>query len=959
VFNGFRIRVRANRLNRIARIKGVKAIYAVPIHTRSTLNSVPYIGADATWGQTRFTGRGVTIAVIDSGINYDHLDFNGRGFAAWQANDPTVREPGTFPTGKVVDGWDLVGDDYDADDEDNDTPQPDPDPLDCKARSSPNVQHGTHVAGIAAGVGVTDAGQPYSGPYNANTLDNVDFRIGPGIAPEARLMAFRVFGCQGSSAVVVDAIERAVRAGADVINMSLGSPLGNPGSLDAIASNNASIAGVVVVTSSGNEGPSAYVTGTPGVATRAISTAAMDALESFPGARIDFPTGNDMPAINANNSDDLPVSGVVNHFRDDPGTPTDSSTGEGGEHLGCHSADYAFNNFRAGQIAVVQRGICARVDRAIRGTDEGAAAVIMVNNAPVLPPFEDAIPGASIPFIGVRQGANGRLRNADGDRITIRRAGRIDNATFAHTADFTSAGPRRSDSMIKPDVAAPGVSVFSADGGGTGNGKSLSGTSMASPAVAGVAALVLDAHPDWAPHQVKGAIVGTAQPGKVDPYQLRFSGAGVVRPRRAVDTRAFAFTPQGASSLTFGAREAGDRQDTTSFAAARKITIENTGSRAIRYSLSNQFNGSSQGVSVSISPRVLTVPAGGTREVTVRIRMNQSAAGELPDTAPDHGPALATDDFGQNYQVVDTVGGAIVADPSTSGTGIYPLRIPWLVVPRGLSDIRDVPGARSDWTVQGGTARASLRVRNGGVHRGWADIYSWGLTDDEEGYGANDLRAGGVQTTPARVCSQSADPEDRCLIFAINTHHRWSSPAERELDVLIDYQGDGTPEFVVVGVDEGVVFGVEYGVPISLIIDLRTGDLVNVYYASGGSNGSTLLLPVLASDLGLSRGSRASFQWWAESYNVYDPGRSDGRAIDLMFTGNTTGSGLASYHAFSPVLNNGTFVRVGVGSNRNIPLGVSLARYDPEAGHHGWMLVTLDDASGAEQADLIPVGQLP
>ena len=333
---------------------------------------MPYLGADRTWGQTGRTGKGVTIAIIDTGLNYYHVDFGGKGNAAWMADDPTSREPGTFPTGKVVGGYDLVGDDYDADTQPVPPSRSGPPRLQGPGRRI--GQHGTHVAGTAAGTGVTIAGQTYTGSYDSHTSHDTDFRIAPGVAPKARLLAYRVFGCEGSSSVVVDAIERAVRDGADIINMSLGTSFGDAGSLDAIAADNAALAGVVVVASSGNSGASAYLTGAPGSATRAISVAAMDALPGYPGARLDMATGPDIQAINANGAD-LGVSGKLKVFRDDPSTPPDPSTGEGDESRGCFAQDYTYNGFVDGQIAAVYRGSCARADRAVQGQKQHAAAV--------------------------------------------------------------------------------------------------------------------------------------------------------------------------------------------------------------------------------------------------------------------------------------------------------------------------------------------------------------------------------------------------------------------------------------------------------------------------------------------------------------------------------------------------------------------------------------------------------
>ncbi len=98
-------------------------------------------------------------------------------------------------------------------------PHPDPNPLDC-------FGHGTHVAGTAAGFGVTADGKTYTGPYNDSTVSSHSWNVGPGVAPKADLYAIRVFGCEGSTDVTIDAIEWAVDHDMDVINMSLGSPFG-------------------------------------------------------------------------------------------------------------------------------------------------------------------------------------------------------------------------------------------------------------------------------------------------------------------------------------------------------------------------------------------------------------------------------------------------------------------------------------------------------------------------------------------------------------------------------------------------------------------------------------------------------------------------------------------------------------------------------------------------------------
>ncbi len=956
VFNGFRITVKAKQVSKIARLPNVRAVLTVPTHTIDNTNTVSYLGADRAWGQTGKTGKGVTIAIIDSGINYYHLDFGGAGNAAWRADDPTRREAGTFPTAKVVGGYDFAGDDYNADTQP--VPHPDPDPLDCKAKDSEIAQHGTHVAGTAAGTGVTLAGRSYSGPYDTSTLSRTAFRIGPGVAPQAKLLAYRVFGCAGSTTLLVDAIERAVQDGADVINMSIGAPFGDAGSLDAVASDNASLAGVVVVASAGNEGPSAYMTGSPGVAQRSIAVAALDAVRSFPGATVDMATGRDIDAINANDSS-LPVSGRITVFRDDPGTPTDPDTGKGNESLGCFPQDYSYNDFSDGRIAVVYRGICPRTDRAVQGQQQHAAAVIMINSADGLPPFENLIGGVTIPFIGVSGADEDRFTTDRNRTITIKDAGIIGNPTYRHTADFTSAGPRRADSAIKPDITAPGVSVYSADGASTGLGKSLSGTSMASPAMAGVAALVKQAHPGWDPRDIKAAIVGTAASGKVSPYDIRFAGAGVAQPRRAVDTVAFVTTDPGSSSLAFGLREARNAPGTsTSFSATRKMTIRNTSSRTIRYDLGNVFDGNARGVKVVITPRSVSVPGHSRKTINVRVSLAESAVSALPAAAPNHAPNLAIDSFGAFYTPVSTVRGTIVATPRGRGTGVYPLRVPWLVVPRGTSDVRQVNGSRTAYKGSGSTRTSSIRFRNFGLHKGIVDVYAWGLTDGRDNVGEIDLRAAGVQSLDSSVCTGIVDATDRCLVFAINTWTRWANAAGDEWDVLIDVDKDGNPEYLLSGYDDGLMFtGEANGLLDALVIDLSDGSLVGGFDATVSANGTTLLLPALASDLGLQKGGPSSFDYWVESYT------NSGESIqsDIMNTGDSAAGSdpNARFDAFKPSLSSGFFKSLAADKVTTVPLTVNTATYHADQGQKGWLVVTMDDASGADQADMVVVGKLP
>ena len=338
--NGIKVQIPSNKIGALRQIVGVVDVKGVNTYQRQNVVGVPRVQAPAVWaGVPHIRGEGMKVAIIDTGIDYTHANFGGPGtvaaFDAAFAASTSPAAPALFGPAapKVKGGIDLVGDDYNADNPAS-IPEPDPNPLDCGG-------HGSHVAGTAAGFGVKSDGTTYSGPYDATTYGN-SFRIGPGVAPKADLYAVRVFGCFGSTNVIVEALDWAVDHDMDVVNMSLGSDYGTSDSADSLASDNAVKAGVVVVAASGNSENLRYVTSAPASSSRSISVAATETIATFPTANMALPVAGGDPAgtivaINANGfAYGSTFSGMVKVVRDGPSTTDPVS-------LGCSVADFQAN----------------------------------------------------------------------------------------------------------------------------------------------------------------------------------------------------------------------------------------------------------------------------------------------------------------------------------------------------------------------------------------------------------------------------------------------------------------------------------------------------------------------------------------------------------------------------------------------------------------------------------------
>ena len=937
-YNGIKVEVARADVAALAGLPNVIAIRGIQRQTPGNADSVPYIGVPQdVWQDLGLTGAGIKVAIIDTGLDYTHANFGGPGteaaYEAADAADTTIGDAGDAgifgPTGssKVKGGWDFVGDDYDASADPGDpalVPHPDPDPLDCNG-------HGSHVGGTAAGFGVLADGTTYAGPYDATTHGN-DFEIGPGVAPEADLYALRVFGCLGSTDVTVDAIEWAVANDMDVINMSLGSPFGRRSDPSAVAATNAAAAGVIVVTSSGNSGAQPYITGSPGTGTGAISTAAVDSVAEFPGVILALSTGTSITALSANGV--APPDGTVYDIvvlEDDPAT-TDEN-----EALGCSveaftKAGITDDPEDPATLAVTVRGTCARVARAVFGQQAGADAVAMINTDAGYPPFEGPISGnpdtgedfeVTIPFLGVR-GVLGPNPTPDGDNLVAADGGTatttittIANPGFRGFATFSSNGPTNGDSFLKPDIAAPGVSIASTGVGSGSQAAIISGTSMASPHVAGLAALVREAHPDWTVEEIKAAIANSGRPADLPGYRVTRAGSGLVGPAQAAGTSvvalgdlipadpALGLAAFHNSNLSFGFEELG-----ANFHETRTITVRNLGDSAVTLTPSALASAQSRPATVSFGAASVTVAAGAEATLSVTLDVPAATAGN----------SAAFREVSGN---VELTGGDVV------------LRVPYLLVPRALSTVTTSDGKLT----ANGKPVTFTSTNPQGVIAGAADVYQWGLQDGNDvdetvlGGAGYDLRAVGIQ-------SFDLGEGEQLLVFAVNGYDRWSTAAVNEYDILIDTGGSNAPEYAVVGVDLGAVTtGTFNGLVGSFVFDLVNGGATIEFLATAPTDSSTLLLPVLSSQLGLTAADGA-FTYSAVSFSLEGPG------VDPM-------RGSSGYNPWDPALLGGfPFSTVAPGASASFQLALDATAYAKQK-PIGVMIVSLDNPSGAGEAQLI------
>jgi subtilisin family serine protease len=865
----------------LTRLAGVTAVYPVSPKSPSNSYAVPLQGAPQAWESHTNLGANSTVAIIDTGIDYTHKNFGGVGTVAEyddskaQLGEPVSAEE--FPGDKVIGGYDFAGDDYNADpnsDAYNPVPSPDDWPLDCNG-------HGSHVAGTVAGYGVTGAGATYAGPYDTTTPFDT-MRIGPGMAPEAKLYGFRVFGCDGSTDLVGAAIDRAADPNqdgdtsdhVDVVNMSLGSDFGSPQDGDSVATEAASALGITMVVASGNANDVYDVGGSPGNAPSALTVAAsqdeyaqVDTLTvSAPGSIADDYPAERSVAYDWANDDDLmgdvaQVTDPTNLEGCDPLSPTDAAA-------------------VTGKIAFVEwtdddnTRPCGSVQRSGNLADAGAIGFIFGDDSEN---FGAGITGSeTIPGVLVaKSGADAIRTELEADN-TVTISG-TSLGTFAQSlpglndtiASFSSRGIGDAGN-VKPDVTAVGATVFST-GSGTGDqGINESGTSMATPMVAGTAALVKTAHPDWTAKQVKADIMNTAGQDLFtesnhsgDKYAPQRVGSGRIQVDSALDNDTLAYVTDdgGAVSASFGPQAV--TEETT---LEKTIKVENTGLTTRSYDVSFDDRTTVPGVEYSVSPTSITLDPRSSKTVTLTLHLDPSAMTKTIDpTMPLLQATPGSPAFPRQFQA-DASG--LVEFSATNGGP--DLRVPAYVAPRPASamtqpdsltmpagDLQEtllplsgqsVDQGSGDTAIQSLVAGFELQAKSGPAPECSDEVTDGCVNFPDER--AADLKAVGATSDAPQLVANGQDPlDDGYVYFAVNTQGRWRTPASaEEFDIYIDGDGDGQPDVVAFNTR----LSDSTDIMVTELFDLNAGEVTDVELtnASFGDtdtaafDSDTLVMPV-------------------------------------------------------------------------------------------------------------------
>jgi subtilisin family serine protease len=652
--NGFAAHLTAEQAATLARQPGVVTVAPDAIRKVDTFKSPEFLGLrdeGSLWeqlgGQDR-AGKGVIVGVLDTGIWPESQSFAGEFVKRNSAGQ-------IIPGQGIRASWRGIcqeGESWNAQDCDDKLigaryylagfGKRDVDPSDFFSPRDADG-HGSHTASTAAGNAVDDV-----------KVDGTEFGDISGMAPAAKVAAYKVCwtghlkrgipdGCSNSDSAA--AVDQAVIDGVDVINYSIGGT-SEPGTFDAVdvAFMFAAEAGVFVATSAGNNGPGASTLGkwpTPWTTGAAASTHWI--------AEQKLVLGNGDEFIGASTTASLPDPTSMVAARDS------GAAGVAANNAALCLPGSLDPSKVTGKLVVCERGTNARIEKSFVAQNAGAVGMVLVNPTP------NSLNGDlhAIPSVHVGNEAyeplNDYLETANPVGSILPLAPGESDTEVPEVAAFSSRGPSitTSGDILKPDIAAPGVDVLAAVSpvGPTHFGRNydlVSGTSMASPHIAGLGALLYQKHSDWSPMMIKSALMTTAvdhaSTGATDGGVFA-QGAGFVQPNPAadpgivfdsglIDWLGYLETIVGDLDASFGTAIPtvdGSQLNQASIALGSLTGVEtvvrtltNVSGQAETYTPSVDIDG----ITVKFDPATVTVPAGGSRDVEITFTRDDAAADE-------------------------------------------------------------------------------------------------------------------------------------------------------------------------------------------------------------------------------------------------------------------------------------------------------------------------------------------
>ena len=544
VFSGFAADLTPAQAQKLVQLPGVLAVSKDEFREVDTATTPDFLGLSGTNGfwAGKATGENIIIGIVDSGVWPEHPSFSDRTGSNGNATQDGKLDYHQIPgwNGKCVPGEAFNASDcnqkligaryYNAGFGGNAGIDKDL-PFEFNSPRDHNG-HGSHTASTAGG------NRNVKASGDASAFGSIN-----GIAPRARIAAYKacwsVPGTAGSCSGVdlLAAIDQAVADGVDVINYSISGSRTNFRDAVEIAFLNAADAGVFVAASAGNSGPTAATVAhpSPWITTVAAGTHNRNGEGSVTlGNGVSYAGASYAKAIGSLPLVDAAASGLATA---DPTTLARCyGTADGQARLDPVKV--------SGKIVVCDRGGNALVNKAAAVKEAGGLGMVLVNtptSATTTLAILHVVPAVHLPSSAYTP-IKAYVASA-GAAATINAAAIVLNAPAPTTAAFSSRGPlQASGNLLKPDVIAPGQDILAAVAPPNNSGKLFdlySGTSMSSPHVAGLGALMKQLHPDWSPMAIKSALMTTAydviDAGVSDATRIFRQGAGHVDPNKAAN----------------------------------------------------------------------------------------------------------------------------------------------------------------------------------------------------------------------------------------------------------------------------------------------------------------------------------------------------------------------------------------------------------------------------------------